>query len=163
MLVIVDQPEKVDFSSLFSVYSETISASEMKKGTIRGQTEFITSWQDFLSTQNAYLGIWQVCDTCASMVRFEPYRDGYIFSWLETMPQMRNNGAAKALIDAMTHWAVAQNYCPIYCHIDKRNFASIKVFTSCGFSITGKPAVFLDGSVYSSHHTLRYDKVTTTD
>lgn len=160
MLLIADKIENIEISRLFTVYSETISSMKQEYGAFRGEYAFIISLQEFLSSENAYLGIWCVDGIYMSAVRLEPYRDGYILSCLESAPEHRNCGAAKAIITEMINFANDRGFLPLYSHIHKSNLASIKAFTHCGFEITGKPAVFLDGSVYASYHTLYYKKAT---
>lgn len=158
MLKVVTSRKDLDYFALESVYSQSVASRELAIGMYAAQMEFYSALDDFFQVPLATYGIWLDNSQYISAVRAEPYRDGFLFSCLETNPDHRNKGIASILIARMLEWLEASGHLPVYAHVHKTNASSLSVFRKCGFTITDRPAVFLDGSVYTSHYTLIYTK-----
>lgn len=152
MLKIVRNSGELDVSRLKNVYDETIIAQKLE------YSEFIEGLYDFLRINDVAIFIRQLENEYVCALRLEPYRQGYLISWLETRKDFRNAGHAKALLRDVLSWCCENGKVPVYTHVLKSNLRSLNVFTGCDFEITGKPAVLLDGSVSSAYHTLIYKK-----
>lgn len=152
MLRIVDRIGSLDMSKLEAVYEQTIIQKRIDPDV------FISGLYDFFQTRDAMVCILEDELNYLSALRLEPYRNGCLISWLETQKTLRGNGYATTLVDEVIRWCADRQMLPVYAHVHKSNLASVRVFENAGFLITGKPAVFLDGSVYTSFHTLKYDK-----
>ena len=143
------------FSAVMSIYEET----NRKTGKSRypdepperqvalAEGELYNYLRDvFFSQPVAKYYLWLVGDRPVSALRIEPYRDGFLVSAMETAPESRSHGYAKALLQAVIHGMVPVR---LYSHIHHRNAASIAVHTACGFRKIRDCAVTLDGTFTS--------------
>ena len=157
MLKIVKCMRDLPFSELMDVY---IEGNEEKAkeygdgGLLRAEQEFYSYLQeDFFKTTDAFYCIWQDNGKSVSALRLEPYRDGWLLEALETAPEFRKRGYAKALVQAVI--AYMDNRV-IYSHVSKSNVASLQTHSTCGFEIWKDCAMYIDGSVNQRAFTLRY-------
>ena len=160
MLRIVNRSSDMPKSALFSICRESLLEQgrteypSLSEGQALEQAE-LDLWEylrtDFFSQHGLY-AFWEKEGRPVSALRLEPFRDGMLLEALETMPEERCKGNAKALIAA-----VQKEFCPcvLYSHVAKDNLPSLKVHRECGFTEESDHAVFVDGSVSSRYFTLR--------
>lgn len=157
MLLIMKRLEELDFSALMDVYIEgnREKAEEYGDGgLLQAEREFFDYLrEDFFRQKDAFYAVWQVAGQYVSALRLEPYGDGWLLEALETAPNHRKQGYAKALmaevLDMMGEMVV-------YSHVSKRNEASLRTHYACGFQKHLDHVVYLDGSVSNRAVTLRY-------
>ena len=157
MLLIMKRLEELDFSALMDVYIEgnREKAEEYGDGgLLRAEREFFDYLrEDFFRQKDAFYAVWQVAGQYVSALRLEPYGDGWLLEALETVPNHRKQGYAKALmaevLDMMGEMVV-------YSHVSKRNEASLRTHYACGFQKHLDHVVYLDGSISNRAVTLRY-------
>lgn len=123
---------------------------------ILAEQDFYAYLLDFFADPDAMYAVWAPEGRYAAALRIERYRDGYLITGLETMPEMRRKGNAGKLIGAVLNYLSRQGSIKVYSHVDKRNAASIAVHIACGFERILEYAVYLDGSVLPTSCTLCY-------
>lgn len=104
--------------------------------------EYLT--QVFFRQEQAQYYIFVSEGTPVSALRLEAYQDGLLIEALETMPQMRNKGFAKALLTQVSREHAGEK---LYSHIRRRNLPSRKTHLACGFRKQLDYAVYIDGTV----------------
>ena len=108
----------------------------------------------FFGTEGAVYAIWEESGQYVSALRLEPYRDGLLLEALETAPDHRRRGYAKALLLAVLERYPGRK---IYSHVGKRNVPSLKTHEACGFRRILEYAVYIDGSVNDRSCTLCHE------
>lgn len=158
MLLIAKQLTDLNFSSLMDIYIEgNLEKAEEygDGGLLRAEREFYDYLRaDFFRRAGAFYALWLADGKAVSALRLEPHNDGWLLEALETAPDHRGMGYAKALM------ASALDYLgegPVYSHVSKRNEASLRTHYACGFENHLDYVVYLDGSVTNRGVTLRYD------
>ena len=161
MLNIVKKLEELDFPALMEVYiegNEEKAADYGAGGLLRAEREFFEYLQeDFFKHAGAFYAVWRVEGRYISALRLEPYQDGWLLEALETAPEYRGRGYAKALVTAVLEYL---DGAPVYSHVSKRNEASLRTHSACGFEKYLDHAVYVDGSVSQRAYTLRYNMET---
>lgn len=104
----------------------------------------------FFITENAVYALYELDGRYVSALRYEPYKDGFLISALETKPAERMKGFASRLLMEV----LPQISGKVYSHVSKNNVASLAVHEKCGFRIISDQARYLDGSVNSWSFTL---------
>ena len=89
--------------------------------------------EDFFSKSGVRYCIWEEHTVYLSALRLEPFDNGLLLEALETHPDHRLRGHAKALILAVL--AKLPQGTRIYSHVDKENTPSLATHLRCGFSI----------------------------
>ena len=157
MLLIMKRLEELDFSALMDVYIEgnREKAEEYGDGgLLQAEREFFDYLrEDFFRQKDAFYAVWQVAGRYVSALRLEPYGDGWLLEALETAPNHRKQGYAKAL---MAEVLDMMGESVVYSHVSRRNEASLRTHYSCGFQKHLDHVVYLDGSVSNRAVTLRY-------
>ena len=157
MLLIMKRLEELDFSALMDVYIEgNLEKAEEygDAGLLRAEREFYDYLrEDFFRQKGAFYAVWKVSGRYVSALRLEPYKDGWLLEALETAPDHRKLGHAKALMGAVLDM---MGEAIIYSHVSRRNEASLKTHFACGFAKHLDHVVYLDGSVSGRGLTLRY-------
>ena len=157
MLLIMKRLEELDFSALMDVYIEgnREKAEEYGDGgLLQAEREFFDYLrEDFFRQKDAFYAVWQVAGQYVSALRLEPYGDGWLLEALETAPNHRKQGYAKAL---MAEVLDMMGEIVVYSHVSKRNEASLRTHYACGFQKHLDHVVYLDGSVSNRAVTLRY-------
>ena len=157
MLLIMKRLEELNFSALMDIYVEgNLEKAEEygDGGLLRAEREFYDYLrEDFFRQQGAFYAVWQIAGRYVSALRLEPHSDGWLLEALETAPDYRKKGYAKALMIAVLEY-MDQNI--IYSHVSKRNEASLRTHYACGFQKHLDHVVYLDGSVSHRAVTLRY-------
>lgn len=164
MLTVAKSLRQLRFSDLMAVYAEgnRENGEELyphlppEEQILQAEQDFYAYLSDcFFRTAGAAYYLWSDNGRYVSALRLEPYQDGLLLEALETHPDHRGRGYAKALINA----ALAEAECDkIYVHISRRNAPSIAAHTACGFQKILDHAVYADGSVLHTSDTYRYEK-----
>lgn len=158
MLHIVYEMKDLDFPGLMAIYEEgnrengeELYPQYSADGRMRlAQQDFYEYLKHvFFRAEGVFYAVWTVQGDPVSALRIEPYRDGFLLEALETKPQCRGKGFAKALVGAVQDYLRQQGKLPVYSHIRRGNLPSEKVHSSCGFRIYKDMAVYIDGSVNS--------------
>lgn len=153
MLIIAKKLRELSFGQLMEVYMEGNlengqelwpDESENQQIALAEQDFYNYLDQVFFRTPNAFYAVWQKAGKYVSALRLEPFRDGMLLEALETRPDSRRRGYAKALITGVLEKLPDVK---VYSHVSKRNFASLKTHESCGFEKKLDYAVCADGSV----------------
>ena len=103
--------------------------------------------REFFRVPGALCFLWMVEGRCVSMLRLEPWRDGFLLTGLETLPGERRRGYAAALLTAVQAHLMDMNIQRLYSHIDYRNVRSIRVHEMSGFRRISDTAHLLDGTI----------------
>lgn len=163
MLRVFYSLRQLPFGDLMEVYEEGNRENgaefwpELPQGQqiLRSEQDFYQYLQQvFFQTQNTAYYTWEINGKIVSALRLEPYRDGLLLEALETAPEYRRKGYAKALMTAVLEEV---GHCRIYSHVGKKNLASLKTHLACGFLRISEQAVYADGSVNDRCCTLLYE------
>ena len=141
MLKLITKGQDLDPARLAGVYAESI----------RDMGEFYGEVYDFLSEADTLYAVWLMDGKYACALRLEPYQDGLLIAGLETAPDLRGRGCAKALLRAVASQFSGRR---LYSHVARKNTASLAVHADCGFTKLHDGAILLDGSAGSSYVTL---------
>ena len=148
MLKIATKLNQLSFSGLMEVYLEgnlRNAGHSRGEALLRAEQDFYDYLsQVFFRTPGAVCAIWEEKGRYAAALRLEPYRDGLLLEALETAPDLRRRGFARALVKA-----VQEKYpdTVIYSHVAKDNTPSICFHQCLGFRKIADHAVYIDGSV----------------
>ena len=158
MLLIMKRLEELDFSALMDIYVEgNLEKAEEygDGGLLRAEREFYDYLrEDFFRQPDAFYAVWTEQGSYVSALRLEPYKDGWLLEALETAPDYRKKGYAKALMIAVLEY---MDQSIIYSHVSKRNEASLRTHYACGFQKHLDHVVYRDGSVTNRGVTLKFD------
>ena len=166
MLKIMYTLSDLKFGKLMSVYEESnrenslelYSGLENNIALINVEQDFYAYLRDvFFTTMGAFYAVWEEKGEYVSALRMEPYCDGLLLEALETAPNCRRKGFAKALINAVLERLKHRGGFKVYSHIGKCNSASLSVHKECGFCQIKEHAVYIDGSVRNDACTLCFD------
>lgn len=157
MLNIVKNLRDLNFAALMNIYLEGNQAKAEEYGTgglLRAEQEFYGYLrEDFFRVPGAFYAIWEVNGKAVSALRLEPYQDGWLLEALETAPEHRRCGYARALITAVLDGI---GDAAVYSHVSKRNKVSVHTHYACGFREYLDYAAYIDGTVTRTACTLRY-------
>ncbi len=165
MLCIFYRLKEMDFGKLMELYSEgnrenaedQYTQEDLNIGILLVEQNFYQYLNEvFFPTKGAFYAVWLEDGRYISALRMEPYRDGFLLEALETHPDYRRKGYAKALITAVLRQIGRTGISSVYAHVHKGNGASLKTHLACGFSRVSEQAVYIDGSVNSRCCTLQY-------
>lgn len=166
MLQIVTRLRDLDFRQLMDVYEEMnrlngkaqYPALSSGAQLIQAEQDFYGYLQEcFFPTEGAFYAVWSPEGRYAAALRMEPYRDGLLLAALETAPQARGKGYAKALVKAVQAYLSEKKPGVVYAHVEKRNLPSLTVHYACGFQKISDNAIYIDGSVLRSSVTLKWE------
>lgn len=104
----------------------------------------------FFRIPGAAYAVWEERGRYVSVLRLEPYRDGWLLNALETAPEARRMGYASRLMATVLETVEV----PVYSHVAKDNLPSLALHRKMGFRRIRENAVYLDGSVDSRACTL---------
>lgn len=163
MLKIIKNMRQLDFSQLTQVHQRSLqrdaqsypggdSEYEKARNAESRFYDYLTDW--FYECKENTLFIWEHEGRYVSAVRLEPYRDGFLITGLETMPEESGKGFAKLLLRAVISHIHRQGSASVYSHVDKKNAASLAVHGTVGFSVIDDVAVYIDGTVTANSFTL---------
>lgn len=163
MLTIVDKLGDLSFSALMEVYYEgnmDKAKDEWRNlpvqyAILQAEQAFYLYLRDvFFRTPGACYALWMENGKYICALRLEPYRDGLLLEALETHPDYRRKGYAKALLKAVLKVNPGKK---IYSHIHRGNVASIRTHLACGFQKILDYAAYIDGSVNQRACTFVYE------
>ncbi len=138
----------ISFSSLMEVYLE--GNSQNNRGLLQAEQDFWQYLQEvFFQTPGACYALWVWDGRYACALRLEPYKDGELLEGVETAPDLRRRGFAKALMRS----ALAGRP-KVYSHVNKENLPSLALHKACGFRIISHSAQYIDGSADDRCYTL---------
>lgn len=157
MFKIIHSMGEVCYSDLTRIYQQSLTKDALstylhyspERGFMEAEQDFYLYIKGFLTDKQCFLALWYPEGRPESVLRCEPYRDGFLIEGLETAPESRGNGYAKALLKSVVAYLKHQSCGKIYSHIHKKNTASIWVHELCGFQKSSDFAVYIDGSVDS--------------
>ncbi len=109
----------------------------------------------FFQDKSAFYAVWELDHRYSSVLRMEPYLDGFLLEGLETAKEERGKGYATKLVCSVLSMLSQQEKMTVYSHIDKKNYPSIAVHLAAGFEKIRDCAVFADGSVSQNAFTMR--------
>jgi len=144
------------FSSLVELYSDSFINDGQR--SMAAEQEFYFYLKDaFFSDKNAFYAVWEEDGRYVSALRMEPYRDGLLLEALQSAPEMRNKGLATKLLMQTLNYVACMGVKPVYSHIDKANYASMRVHEKCGFRKISESARFIDGSFSQKAYTYLFE------
>lgn len=161
MLRIITRIHQLDFNQLMNVYRDSILQDGMLRyphldegqRILEAEQDQYAFLREFFKTPGAVLAVWVSEGMYCASLRAEPYADGFLLAGLETAPDKRRRGYAKALVEnVISH--LSPKRCRLYSHIDKSNMPSVKLHEACGFEKINDHAAFIDGSI--DYHTYTY-------
>ena len=153
MLRLAYRFKELDFGKLMAVYEESNreNGGENYPQEPEGRQLFLQEEkfyqylrEVFFATPGAIYALWEDEGHYRAALRLEPYKDGLLLAALETAPDHRRKGYAKALIRAVLARFPEET---IYSHVHKKNLPSLSVHELCGFRRISELSVYLDGSV----------------
>lgn len=165
MLHVYRRLRDLPFSQLMEIYIEGNSEKaqleypeeDFPVALINVEHDFHQYLRDvFYRNQGVFYAVWEEKNIYLSALRLEHYRDGLLLEALETHPDHRKCGYAKALICAVLDHLRCDGFVAVYAHVNKRNKASLRTHLSCGFTRVSEQSVYIDGSVDSRCCTLKY-------
>lgn len=163
MLLIAKYFREIAFGELMRVYEEGNRENGAEfwpdmpenQRLLQAEQDFYQYLREvFFRTPGAVYCIWQEGGHYRSALRLEPYQDGLLLEALETAPEDRRKGYARALIGAVLDRC---GQTKIYSHVHKQNHPSLAVHESCGFRKLKEYAVYVDGSVNQRCCTMVHD------
>ena len=166
MLVVIGSMRELRFGELMQVYGESnlekgrrcwLYETEDRQLALAEQDLYDYLRQCIFAVPDAALCVWQESGHYVSALRLEPWKDGLLLTGLETAPERRGKGYARALIRAVQGYLVQQGKGKLYSHINKSNTASICVHEKCGFRRIYDYAAYVDGSVDRASKTYLWD------
>ncbi len=151
MLLILGSMKELDYSALAQVYAESLincghmdyPALPLGQQLQRAEQDFATYLREDFFPGGGQYAVWQKAGKYVSALRLLPHQDGLLVAGLETAPDARNRGYAKALLEGVRQSVAV----PLYSHVDKKNGPSLAVHLGCGFRKISDSAKLLDGSV----------------
>lgn len=158
MLRIVRCMAELPFGNLMEIYAQSnrergmqLPGETVEQCMALAEQEFYGYLrQCFFTRPESRYFLWQVGGRAVSAVRCESYGDGVLLTALETDPNHRGNGYAKALLTEVLQYLDADY---VYVHIQQNNAASVAVHLACGFEKIKSGARMLDGSYQPDHDT----------
>ena len=162
MLTIVTSLRQLRFGELMEVYADSNAEKVSDWPNLPHGYALTLAEQDFrqyldevfFRTPGAFCALWEASGRYVSVLRLEPYKDGFLLEGLETHPDHRKKGYAAKLIAAVQQQLGSVK---MYSHVSKRNTASLKTHEKCGFKQISDHAVYINGSVDYRCCTLLYE------
>lgn len=153
MLKIFHRFHEMDYSQLLQLYAEDGPDSYALNTDL-----YLYLKDDFFRVEGAFYAAWCIDEKYVSVLRVEPYRDGWLVEALQTLRSERGKGFATKLLRSVLDASVIPNGEAVYAHVHKKNISSLAVHRTCGFDRISESAAFIDGSVYQHSCTLKYTK-----
>ena len=110
----------------------------------------------FFRQDRSFYAVWEEDGRYVSALRVEPYQTGMLICGLETLPEVRRQGYASKLLFAVLCHLTSIGTLQVYSHVCKKNLPSLGTHIKCGFEIKKDYAVYSDGSVLHTSHTLLF-------
>ena len=168
MLAIIKTLRQLPFGELMAVYEEGNRENGVQRypklpanlQLLETEQDFYAYLECFFRQEDSFYVLWRQNGVLVSALRIEPYQDGWLLAALETKPDCRDRGYAKALVRETLSYMEETNRLPVYSHISKGNISSEKVHLSCDFREILHYAVYADGTKNDFCNTYIYDKKT---
>ncbi len=168
MLEIINALDKLPFGELMCVYEEGNRENGAERypklsanlQLLEAEQDFYAYLKCFFKQDDSFYALWRQDGMLVSALRIEPYQDGWLLAALETKPDQRNRGFAKALMTELLSYLEETNRLPAYSHIGKRNLSSQMVHITCGFQEILPYSVYADGRANDFCKTYCYNKKT---
>lgn len=119
--------------------------------------------RDFFTMPETMCCVWVVNELYCSILRLEPYMDGYLITGLETPVQFRRNGYAEQLIRSAIKYLFDRDVQIIYSHIENRNVASVVLHKKIGFAKIYDYAKYVDGTISANAATFLISNINRTE
>lgn len=166
MLEIIDTLHKLPFGELMCVYEEGNRENGAERypelsanlQLLEAEQDFYAYLQCFFKQEDSFYALWRQNGEIVSALRIEPYQDGWLLAALETKPDHRNRGYAKALVCELLSYMERTHRLPLYSHIGRNNLPSKKVHISYGFQEILPYSVYADGRRNDNCTTYCYNK-----
>lgn len=164
MFQVITSVKQLNFGQLCKVYADELLRDGRRNypnlnanmQAMEAEQDFYYFLKDFLGKINGNYFIWQAGGVYQSALRIEPYQDGVILTGLQTAPESRRRGYAKALLESTLIYLSEHGIAQVYSHIRNDNLASLKLHLAAGFLKISDYAVYLDGS--ADHRSATYLK-----
>ena len=155
MFQVITSVKQLNFGQLCNVYAdELIRAGKLNYPNLNPNMQLLEAEQDFyyflksfLRKMNEDCFVWQGDGLYQSALRIEPYKDGVILTGLQTAPESRRNGYAKALLENTLAYLSHAGITQVYSHIRNDNIPSRYLHLTAGFLKISDYAAYIDGSV----------------
>lgn len=162
MLELHASMKKLDMAQLKRVYSESIAADgrhsycdyDINRQILEAEQDFYQFVCDFLRMDQSLIAVWAVESSYKSVLRLEPYLDGFLLTGLETLPEARRKGYAFSLIEAVIAICPDYHIQKLYSHIKRSNHPSLALHNKLGFHTCLDYAVYVDATVDCDAYTL---------
>lgn len=142
---IVRSLRELEFSKLLDVYSGSLYSSVSVQRQLEAEQDFYAFLREFF--KNGFYAVWEFNGSYVSALRLEPYQGGLLLEAVETVPEHRNQGYAKCLLNAALAYVIQNKQCPVYSHVKYNNLPSQALHKACGFRKMLDYASYIDGSV----------------
>ena len=155
MLKIIHKFRELPIKDMLWIYAEGIQENgKVQYKALSENEQILSAEQDmydflrmFMREESNFYALWGSAGRYVSALRMEPYQDGYLLEALETAPDVRGRGYAKALVQETLGYLKSVDNLPVYSHINKNNLQSLAVHCACGFERILEHAVYIDGSI----------------
>lgn len=162
MLELHTSIKKLDMAQLKRVYSQSIAADgclfyqsyDCNQQLLEAEQDFYQFVSDFLRMDQSLIAVWTVDGGYQSVLRLEPYLDGFLITGLETLPEARRKGYAFSLLEAVVDICPRYDIRKLYSHIKRSNHPSLALHDKLGFHIYLDYAVYVDDTIDSGAYTL---------
>ena len=156
MLKVFCQYSELNIPNLLAVYEDTLM--ESNRSRFHAEQDFCDYLrEDFFRIPGSYYAVWCHEGQYVSVLRMQPYEDGFLITGLQTALQARRKGYGTMLISALCDGNAA-----VYSHVHRSNHQSLRLHKKCGFTEVLDYGVLLDGTVSYQYVTLCYKKRNTT-
>lgn len=162
MLKIIKRLDQLDIKQLMTVYEETNQINGARAyrklpnnlQILYAEQDLYAYLKEFLAVKGSMYAVWAPDGIYKAALRIEQYFDGLIITGLETAPNSRQKGYATALIQEVIGYLKMN--CPgrLYSHVEKSNYASLRLHQNFGFKVISDTAIYIDGSFHSDVYTL---------
>ena len=164
MMILATELQQLKFGELMQVYEEgnrengqaLYPKCEPNVQLLQAEQDFYAYLRDgFFNRPGDRYCIWEAQGHYVCALRLQRYQDGLLLEALETHPEHRGRGFAKALIREALKLAETDK---VYSHISRRNPASIAVHMESGFRKILDYSLYADGTTNSCCDTYLYEK-----
>ena len=154
-----DNISQICFSELMRVYEEgNVDNAKIRYSNMDANAAVLQVEQDFyayleevfFAAKDAKYYVLSENEKYLAALRIEPFENGVLLEGLETRPGFRCCGFAKQLVGRM----LSEVDCPVYSHVMKDNFPSLRTHYSCGFEKYSDTANMINGSINRDCFTL---------
>lgn len=152
MLRIITTFEPGLMEKLKNIYRESM------KFYFKSEDFFADFCYDTIQNKKCILFLWNHSGEDVSGVFSEMDQERVLLYTLETKPDCRGKGYAKALLSAVLDFFNKKRVECVHTHIVKDNRASLRLHQNLGFQIILDSARLLDGTVSQKYYTLSYKK-----